>query len=119
MTDKAKKYLSDIQHAISLIENFMQNTDNYSDFEIDKKTQSAVERQLGIIGEAVNKFRQEEITDILTHTKEIVNFRNRLIHSYDNIDNSIVWIITKNHLPVLKEEIERLIGASLPTCASF
>ena len=110
MTDKAKKYLSDIQHAISLIENFMQNTDNYSDFETDLKTQSAVERQLGIIGEAVNKFRQEEITGTLTHTKEIINFRNRLIHSYDNIDNSIIWIIIKNHLPVLKGDIETILN---------
>ena len=110
MTDKAKKYLSDIQHAISLIEVFMQNTDNYSDFEIDTKTQSAVERQLSIIGEAVNKFRQEEISETLSHTREIVNFRNRIIHSYDNIDNSIVWTIIKNHLPILKEETERFLN---------
>ena len=109
MTEIAKKYLSDIQYAISLIEDFLQNTKNYSDFAIDLKTQSAVERQLGIIGEAVNKYRKEENTEILTHTKEIVNFRNRIIHSYDNIDNSIVWTITKNHLPILKEEIETLL----------
>ena len=110
MTDKAKKYLSDIQNAISLIEMFMQNTDNYSDFEIDKKTQSAVERQLSIIGEAVNKFRQEEISETLSHTREIVNFRNRIIHSYDNIDNTIVWTIIKNHLPILKDETERFLN---------
>ena len=110
MTDKAKKYLSDIQYAISLIEIFMQNTENYSDFEMDLKTQSAVERKLGIIGEAVNKFRHEEINEILTHTKEIVNFRNRIIHSYDNIDNTIVWTIIKSHLPVLKEEIETILN---------
>ena len=109
MTDKAKKYLSDIQYAISLIENFLQNTGNYSAFETYLKTQSAVERQLGIIGEAVNKFRQEEITKKLMHTKEIVNFRNRVIHSYDNIENAIVWTITKNHLPTLKAEIETLL----------
>ena len=99
-----------MQYAISLIEIFMQNTENYSDFEMDMKTQSAVERQLGIIGEAVNKFRQEENIEILTHTKEIINFRNRLIHSYDNIDNTIVWTITKNHLPVLKVEIETILN---------
>ena len=109
MTDKAKKYLSDIQYAISLIESFLKNTENYSAFSADLKTQSAIERQLGIVGEAVNKFRQEESTEILTHTKEIVNFRNRIIHSYDNIDNAIVWTIIKSHLPILKEEIEVLL----------
>jgi len=110
MTDKTKKYLSDIQYAISLIEIFLQNTENYSAFAADLKTQSAVERQLGIIGEAVNKFRQEETAKILTHTREIVNFRNRIIHSYDNIDNAIVWTITKNHLPILKQEIETFLN---------
>ena len=110
MTDKAKKYLSDIQYAISLIESFMQGTENYAAFATDLKTQSAIERQLGIIGETVNKFRQEEPAEILTHTKEIVNFRNRIIHAYDNIDDAIVWTITENHLPILKEEIDNLLN---------
>jgi len=109
MTDKAKKYLSDIQYAISLIEKFLQETENYSAFVADLKTQSAIERQLGIIGEAVNKFRQEEKSVVLTHTKQIVDFRNRIIHSYDNIDVSIVWTIIRNHLPILKNEVEAIL----------
>jgi len=109
MTDKAAKYLSDIQHAISLIENFLGDTGNFFAYQSDYKTQSAVERQLAIIGEAVNKLRQEENTVILSHTKQIVDFRNRIIHSYDSIDASIVWTILKNHLPVLKQEIEKII----------
>ena len=32
------------------------------------------------------------------------NFRNRIIHAYDSIDDSIVWAIKTNHLPTLKEE---------------
>jgi uncharacterized protein with HEPN domain len=63
-----------------------------------------VERQLGIIGEAVNKFRKEEPSYVLTHAKQIVDFRNWVIHAYDNIDDSIVWAILKNHLPVLKSD---------------
>ena len=109
MTDKAKKYLSDIQYAISLIESFLTNIESYSSFAADLKTQSAIERQLGIIGEAVNKFRQEENVIVLSHAKQIVDFRNRIIHSYDSIDTSIVWTITKNHLPVLKNEIETIL----------
>ena len=110
MTDKAKKYLSDIQYAISLIECFLQDIGSYSSFVADLKTQSAVERQLGIIGEAVNKFRQEENTAVLSHTKQIIDFRNRIIHSYDNIDTSIIWTITKNHLPILKNEVEATLN---------
>lgn len=56
MTDQGKKYLSDILQAIELIELFTSNIPDYNTYLSDLKTQSAVERQLGIIGEAVNKF---------------------------------------------------------------
>ena len=110
MTDKAIKYLSDIQHSISLVEEFLEGVGNFGAYQADIKTQSAVERQLGIIGEAINKFRQEENIVILSHAKQIVDFRNRIIHSYDNIDISIVWAILKNHLPVLKKEIDEILN---------
>ena len=110
MTDKAVKYLSDIQHSIFLINDFLKNIETFSDYQSDLKTQSAIERQLGIIGEAVNKFRQEETAVMLNHTKQIVDFRNRIIHSYDNIDASIIWVIIKNHLPVLKKEVDEIFG---------
>jgi len=109
MTDKAIKCISDIQYAISLINDFLKGIENFSDYQSDLKTQSAIERQLGIIGEAVNKFRQDEKDVILSHTKQIVDFRNRIIHSYDNIDASIVWAIVKNHLSILKKEVDEIL----------
>jgi len=110
MTDKAIKYLSDIQYAISLIDSFLGGVGDFFVYQSDLKTQSAIERQLGIIGEAVNKFRQEEDEVVLSHTKQIVDFRNRIIHSYDNIDTSIVWAILKNHLPILKKEVDEILN---------
>ena len=106
--DKADKFLFDIQTAISLIESFMQDIDSFEDYRNDLKTQSAVERQLAIIGEAVSKLKQENPTLSFRNAKQMIDFRNRLIHSYDNIDNSIVWVIIKKHIPILKEEIEAL-----------
>ena len=105
MTDQGKKYLSDILHAIELIEDFTSATLNYYDYSIDLKTQSAVERQLGIIGEAVNNFDKllPELT--LENARKIVGFRNRLIHSYDTVDSSMIWVILKKHLSPLKSEI--------------
>jgi uncharacterized protein with HEPN domain len=50
MTEQGKKYLSDILMAIELIEQFTSTTLNFNDYSNDLKTQSAVERQLGIIG---------------------------------------------------------------------
>jgi len=56
MTLQSNKYLDDILYAIELIETFILEISSFADYESDKKTSSAVERQLGIIGEAVNKF---------------------------------------------------------------
>ncbi len=106
MTEKGKKYLSDILQAIELIEAFSLETSSFSAYQSDLKTKSAIERQLGIIGEAVNKFSKEIEDFELTHARLIVDFRNRLIHNYDNLDDSIIWAILKNHLPVLKSEVE-------------
>ena len=109
MKEQAKKYLFDIQSAITSIEQFVGKM-NFSEYEADLKTKSAVERQLGIIGEAVNKYQKIQPNSELTNAKEIVNFRNRIIHAYDNIDDTIVWVIINKHLPILKQEVSRLIS---------
>src|SRR5665648_822411 len=109
MTEQGKKYLSDILRSIELIEQFTATVNNYNDYSSDLKTQSAVERQLGIIGEAVNKFDKlfPEIT--LENARRIVGFRNRLIHSYDAVDSSMIWAIIKRHLDYLKAEVTEII----------
>jgi uncharacterized protein with HEPN domain len=105
MTDQGKKYLSDILQAIKLIEDFTKATVNFSDYSIDLKTQSAVERQLSIIGEAVNNFDKLIPELSLENARKIVGFRNRLIHAYDAVDPSMIWTIVKKYLPPLKEEV--------------
>lgn len=70
----------DILYAIELIEKFIFEVNDFDEYSSDKKTQSAVERQLEIIGEAVNKYRQINSDHKLTNVNEIVGLRNRLIH---------------------------------------
>jgi uncharacterized protein with HEPN domain len=109
MTEQGRKYLSDILLAIGLIEAFTSDILTYSDYANDLKTQSAVERQLGIIGEAVNKYDKLFPESNLDSARRIIGMRNRIIHSYDSVDSSMVWAILKNHLLPLKEEITKLI----------
>ena len=108
MTERVKKYLSDIVVAIELIEEFTDSSSNFYEYQGDLKTQSAVERQLAIIGEALNKLKKEMPELPVENAGKIIGFRNRLIHAYDNIDNAIVWAIIKKHLPRLKNEIKSL-----------
>lgn len=110
MTEKSKKYVSDVLRAIDLIRQFTIDSTDFNSYEKDLKTQSAVERQLVIIGEALNKLRQTESGITIENDKQIIGFRNRLVHAYDSIDNSIVWAIIKRHLEKLKLEIEGMEG---------
>lgn len=104
MTHQHKKYLDDILYAIELIEEFVSDINSFSEYSNDKKTCSAVERQLGIIGEAVNKFDKAN-TEHLEYTAQITDLRNRIIHAYDSINDAVIWAIIKKHLPALKEEV--------------
>jgi uncharacterized protein with HEPN domain len=109
MTDEGRKYLSDILQSIELINQFTADIQNFNDFVSDKKTISAVERQLTIIGEAVHKFMKLASDHNITNAKNIYSLRNRLVHSYDSIDSSIIWAILKKHLQPLKQEVEQLM----------
>ena len=105
MTLQGKKYLDDILYSIKLIESFMEDITTFEDYVSDLKTQSAVERQLGIIGEAANKYNKLQLGNALQNTHQIVGLRNRIIHAYDNINCSIIWAIIKIHIPKLEKEV--------------
>lgn len=105
MMDQSKKFLSDILRAIELIEQFSSSTMTFQEYLSDIKTQSAIERQLSILGEAVNKFDKSQPDSTLENARKIVGFRNRLIHTYDAVDPAMVWAIIQKHLPLLKTEV--------------
>lgn len=100
--ERSAKYWSDILMAIGEIEGFVAEIDSLNAFAHDVKTKRAVERGLAIIGEAVGKLVKEQPHLPLESARAIVGMRNRLIHSYDNVDDRIVWEVVRNHLPVLK-----------------
>lgn len=76
---------------------------------------SAVERQYEIIGEALNRLRRHDpvTAALISECDRIIAFRNVLAHGYDAVDDRISWDIVENKLPVLRDEVARLI-ASVP-----
>ncbi len=107
---QSKKYLDDILNAIELIEIFLVETISFVEYSNDKKTSSAVERQLGIIGEAVNKYDKLNQNNSLKNTTQIIGLRNRIIHAYDSLNDTVIWAIIQKHLPVLKQEVKQKLG---------
>ena len=106
MTDRKKKYYYDILSAIALIDEFLTGTTLFAQYITDKKTKSAVERQLAIIGEAITQIKKIDRNEIITDHSKIIAFRNLLIHSYDNVDDRQVWAIVTSQLQPLKEEVK-------------
>jgi uncharacterized protein with HEPN domain len=103
--DRKLKLFNDIINSIVLIEEFLGSINLFEEYTVDLKTKSAIERQLGIIGEAIKKIKDIDPLDLIKFHADIIGFRNILIHNYDNIDDSIVWSIIKEDLIFLKQEV--------------
>ena len=106
-----KVWLYDILNAINEIDSFFTDTPKeFTAFQNDLKTRRAVERNVGIIGEAMNRILLNNQSVELSNSRKIVDTRNRIIHGYDSVSDDIIWSIVITHLPVLKIEVEKLLG---------
>ena len=105
-----KKYLFDITTAISSIEEYIGSSKIFANYEKNRQLQQAVERNLEIIGEATKRILEINPNINISNSRKIVGARNRIIHGYDDIDNTEIWSIVINSLPVLKKEIDALIA---------
>lgn len=110
MDIEIKTWLYDIQNAINEIESFFSDRPKeFAAYQNDLRTRRAVERNVEIIGEAINRILQRDETISLTNARKIVDTRNRIIHGYDTVSDDIIWGIVIKHLPMLKTEIERFL----------
>lgn len=109
MDDRIKKYLEDILQAISEIE-MAENRfgRQYDIFETDVIFRKFVERNIEILGEAMNRILKIEPEINIRSARKIVDTRNYVIHAYDSLKPDILWAIVINHIPRLKEDIIRL-----------
>ena len=102
-----KTWLYDILNAINEIDSFLiDDKFDFIHYQNDIKTKRAVERNIEIIGEAVNRIIQRNPSFQLSNSRQIVDTRNRIIHGYDSVSDKIIWAIVKSHLPQLRSEVE-------------
>lgn len=71
----------------------------------DTKTKRAVERDLEIIGEAVNRIIKKEPEFPISDAYQIIGTRNRIIHGYDVISNELIWSNLEMNIPKLKKKL--------------
>jgi len=109
MNKKDAILLSYIQKAIFKIEKYTCNM-NQEMFENDEVIQDVAIRQFEIIGEAFNHISQETLDSCPEIPwKDIVGFRNVLIHGYFRVDLPAIWNTIQKELPELKQSIIKLL----------
>jgi uncharacterized protein with HEPN domain len=110
MGNKINAWLEDIIRSIDEIYDFLPQKRDFLEYRADLKTKKAVERNIEIIGEAINRITKDKSSGIeIKNAKKIIGTRNRIAHEYDNISDEVIWTIIIRELPKLRIEVAELI----------
>jgi uncharacterized protein with HEPN domain len=109
MSKPVATYLEEVLVAIDAISLFLERIDGIESYMADDLGQSAVERKLEIIGEAVNHLLEEYTQIVVPESRKIIGMRNRIIHGYDKLDIAVIYKAATNSLPRLKNAILQLL----------
>lgn len=92
MRHDLRKYLWDIDRACDDVLSYCANK-SLPLYLQDGMLRTAVERKLGIIGEAMGKEVKLDVTiqTAISDTDKIITFRHVIVHDYDRIKDETVW----------------------------
>ena len=81
------------------------------DYKKDRAFRSAVERELQVIGEAIVQLDRAcpEMSEKISECRNIIGFRNVLVHGYDSLDPDTVWNVIEFKLERLLVQAKGLI----------
>ena len=111
MRPDARVLLADVERAASDIGRFIEGMSRKA-YVGDARTQAAVERKFEIIGEALNRLHRThpEVAHRIPSLREVVGFRNLLIHGYAMVIAERVWDHAENDLPELRKIVRTLLA---------
>jgi uncharacterized protein with HEPN domain len=115
MKEEVLVWLHDVKVAILNIEEFYATTGkSFDEFSKNKMLRQAIERNLEIIGEGINRVIQAGPELSIRNARKIVNLRNRISHEYDKLDNETLYVVSIKYLPELLTEIEAILDKHKP-----
>ena len=103
--------LKDIVHAARLAVSFIEGMTR-DEFLGDVMRQSAVIRQIEIMGEATKRLSKSfraEYPEI--RWKDVAGMRDVLIHAYDQVEPNEVWVAATISIPALLAAIEPILSS--------
>ena len=110
MKDEILAHLHDVLQSGRAIKEFISNR-TLESYTSDELLRSAVERKFEIMGEAINRIKRDEpsLLSRIRNYRDIISFRNILVHGYDTIDDRIVWGVIEEDLNDLVEDVDKLL----------
>ncbi len=113
MRPRTPKLCEDIRDAAAFIIASVQGR-TLDDYRGDRLLRQAVERNFEIIGEAMHRLAREDpgTAARIGDYKQIIAFRNVLIHGYDLIEDAVVWQVIRDDLPTLQQAVASLLTES-------
>jgi uncharacterized protein with HEPN domain len=108
-------YLWDVQFACRNVLDFVREA-SAERLASDIFLRSAVERQLQNMGEALSQLARIDraLAEQVPEHRQIVAFRNVLVHGYATLDQRVVWRVICNDVPALLTAIEALLARMDP-----
>ena len=111
MKRDAREFLWDIEQAASAISSFVDGMDStaYSRSDV---VRSAVERKFEIIGEALAQLAKIDpaLVSRIPRLREMIGFRNLLIHGYAAVEHNRVFRVIEGSLPALRDAVAALLS---------
>jgi uncharacterized protein with HEPN domain len=109
MHHEISQSLLDALNACQAIQEFTQGQ-TFEHYLENKLLRSGVERQFEILGEAFNRIDliNPSFRDNVPGMGAVIGMRNRIIHGYDAVDDSIIWDAVQRHVPSLIAVLEKL-----------
>ena len=104
------KLLLDIIESINSIDDHLNGKRVLEEYLSNKTIRRAVEREIEIIGEAMSKLLKINFSIPISYARIVVDLRNKVIHSYDSVDDILIWKIIMKDIPQLLEEAKKILN---------
>ena len=109
-TLEEQKLLLDIRTAIAGIDEHLEGRRSFDEYLGSKTKRRAAERELEIIGEAVNALLRINPAISISFARIMVDLRNKIIHAYDAVNDTIIRKVIMKDIPLLAEEVAALLA---------
>lgn len=115
MTNETRQRLRDALDSCRAIRRYTAGVD-FTTYLSNDMLRDAVERRLGIVGEALNRAQAADpaLAGQIRELRRIVGMRNRVVHGYDTVDNEIVWTVVQKNVPLLETRLAHLLAEEAP-----